>query len=145
MFYKEERGAAVVEFAVVVPLLLLILFGIIEFSILFYDKAIITNASREAAREWIVYRNVKLTEPQLQDIVDAYTQDRMISLSTTNTPVVVAEPYDGATLVAMTAIDTGFRLKLEVTYTYDFVFLPAFMNSILPTIDLSATTNMRAE
>jgi Flp pilus assembly protein TadG len=51
---NSQRGAAVVEFAFVLPLLLVILFGIIEFSFLLYDKAMLTNASREGARVGIV-------------------------------------------------------------------------------------------
>ena len=56
--YKQisnANGAAAVEFAIVVPLLLLLLFGIIEFSLLLYNKAMLTNASREGARFGIVY------------------------------------------------------------------------------------------
>ena len=41
-----QKGAAAVEFAIVMPLLVLLTFGIIEFSILFYNKAMVTNASR---------------------------------------------------------------------------------------------------
>ena len=44
------RGAAAVEFAIVLPLLLLILFGIIEFSLLMYDRIQIATATRELAR-----------------------------------------------------------------------------------------------
>ncbi|HKK00735.1 MAG TPA: TadE/TadG family type IV pilus assembly protein, partial [Desulfuromonadales bacterium] len=51
---RHERGASAVEFALVLPLLLVILFGIIEFGFILYDKAMITNASREGARAGIV-------------------------------------------------------------------------------------------
>lgn len=146
MVRDKERGAAVVEFSLVVPLLLLVIFGIIEFSILFYDKAVITNASREAAREWILHRDIRLTETQIQSVVDAYTQDRLISLTTESFPVIEARPYDkDGNLVALSAIDSGYQLKLTVNYTYDFLFLPGFISGLLPTVDLSARTVMRAE
>ena len=45
-----ERGAAAVEFAIVLPLLCAILFGIVEFSLVMYNKAQITAASRNGAR-----------------------------------------------------------------------------------------------
>ncbi|SDT97845.1 TadE/TadG family type IV pilus assembly protein [Desulfobacula phenolica] len=51
---KNQRGGAAVEFAIVLPLLALILFGTIDFALLFYDKQILTNASREVARSRIV-------------------------------------------------------------------------------------------
>ena len=46
---------AAIEFALVSPILIFLLFAIIEFSIVLYDKAIITNASREAARSATVF------------------------------------------------------------------------------------------
>lgn len=139
IFQKKERGVAVVEFALVVPLLLLILFGIIEFGILFYDKAVITNASREAARQWIVYRDVKLTKAQIDAIVDNYTNNRMISMSGSAPPQTFTDPVDP------TSFSSGDALSLTVRYSYDFVFLPGFMDSVVPTIALDATTVMRAE
>lgn len=47
---KNERGAAAVEFALVLPLLLLILLGIFEFGRLFNIQLVTSNAAREAAR-----------------------------------------------------------------------------------------------
>ena len=54
-----ERGATLVEFAIILPLFFLLIFGIIEFSILLYDKAILTNASREGARLGSLYYHQK--------------------------------------------------------------------------------------
>ncbi|MCH8964002.1 MAG: pilus assembly protein [Planctomycetes bacterium] len=45
-----ERGAAVVEMAVVTPLLLTLLFGVIEFGNSFMFRQILTNAAREGVR-----------------------------------------------------------------------------------------------
>ncbi|MBN1092282.1 pilus assembly protein [Blastococcus sp. TML/M2B] len=45
-----ERGAAAVEFALVAPVLLLLLFGIIEFSKAFNNQATLSSAAREGAR-----------------------------------------------------------------------------------------------
>lgn len=47
---RRERGAAAVEFALVVPVLLLLVFGIIEFSRLYNQQISLTNAARAAAR-----------------------------------------------------------------------------------------------
>ena len=54
--WKNQTGASAVEFAIVLPILVLLVFGIIEFSVALYDKAMITNASREGARAAIVFR-----------------------------------------------------------------------------------------
>jgi hypothetical protein len=47
---RRHGGTAAVEFALVLPVLLLLLFGIVEMSLLQYDLLVIANASREAAR-----------------------------------------------------------------------------------------------
>ena len=47
---QGQRGANLVEFAVVVPLLLLLLAGIVDLGRAFYGYIVISNATREAAR-----------------------------------------------------------------------------------------------
>lgn len=47
---QEERGQATVELALVLPVLVLILFGIMEFGRLFSAYLVVTNAAREGAR-----------------------------------------------------------------------------------------------
>jgi Flp pilus assembly protein TadG len=47
---RGERGVALVEAAIVTPLLLLLVFGIIEFGFLFKDSLTLANASRAGAR-----------------------------------------------------------------------------------------------
>jgi Flp pilus assembly pilin Flp len=46
----DEDGAAMVEFALVLPLLLLLLFGIIEWSFVFRDSLTVASATRAGAR-----------------------------------------------------------------------------------------------
>jgi Flp pilus assembly protein TadG len=47
----SERGAAAVEFALVLPILIMLLFGIIEFGRGYHAKVELTGAVREGARE----------------------------------------------------------------------------------------------
>ncbi|MCG6157478.1 TadE family protein [Rubinisphaera margarita] len=51
---SRRRGAALVEFALVAPLLFTLIFGIIEFGRLLMVQQMITNASREGARQAIL-------------------------------------------------------------------------------------------
>jgi Flp pilus assembly protein TadG len=51
--HRYERGAAAVEFALVLPVLLLILFGIIEYGWVFTAQIVLTNAVSEGARAGI--------------------------------------------------------------------------------------------
>lgn len=51
---RAERGAAAVEFAMVLPLMLLVLAGIVDFGRAFFTEIQLTNAAREGARASIV-------------------------------------------------------------------------------------------
>ncbi len=54
---RDSRGSMVVEFALLVPILLGMLFGITEFGVAMYNKIEITDASRIAARELSIGRS----------------------------------------------------------------------------------------
>jgi hypothetical protein len=51
---RNERGAALVEFALIVTLFLLLVFGLIEFGIDYNNYIAVRNGSREAARAGVV-------------------------------------------------------------------------------------------
>lgn len=60
---KSERGAAAVEFALVFPLVIMLLLTVIEFSRLWNIQATISDSARIAARAAAVYSN----DPDLDD------------------------------------------------------------------------------
>jgi Flp pilus assembly protein TadG len=54
-FWHSQRGAAAVEFALVLPVLLLILLGIVEFSRAYNVQISLTHAARETARYMAIH------------------------------------------------------------------------------------------
>ena len=52
---REEDGQSMVEFALILPIFLLILCGIIDFGWLFYNQLSLNNACREGARYAVVH------------------------------------------------------------------------------------------
>jgi Flp pilus assembly pilin Flp len=56
--YKDERGQTMVEFALVIPVLCLLVFGIIQFGLLFRDYLALTDAVRVGARQAAVSRSL---------------------------------------------------------------------------------------
>ena len=52
----SERGAVAIEMAIVLPLLLLTLGGIVDFGRMFFTQVVITNAAREGARAAVVLK-----------------------------------------------------------------------------------------
>ncbi len=55
---SDERGQTLVEFAALLPVLCLLLFGIIQFGVVFHDYLTVTDASRVGARKAAVSRHV---------------------------------------------------------------------------------------
>ena len=54
---KNERGQTMTEFAFVLPILLVLLFGIIQFGIIFNNYVALTDAARAASRKGAVSRS----------------------------------------------------------------------------------------
>lgn len=54
---RSERGAAAVEFAFIVPLMLIVLFAILDFGWVFNQQLAVTAAAREGARHAAVHSN----------------------------------------------------------------------------------------
>jgi Flp pilus assembly protein TadG len=128
-----------VEFAIILPLLLLLVFGIIEFSLLLYDKAVITNASREAARTSILYYDESLgSKPDPKAVAVKYAQDHLINFPK-------KQLADGDVTVTSDYQNNQWVHEVTVTYSYNFLVLPKFVTSIAGNIDLTAATIMRDE
>lgn len=124
------RGAVAVEFALVFPIFLTIVVAIIWLSLALLDKAIITNASREAARAGIVLKVPKLTATEIQNVALGYCAGSLITFGSASTPTVAVTGAQGL---------FGSPLSVTVTYSYGALdFLPG------PLV-LSATTVMKNE
>ena len=57
-FYRNKRGQALIEFAFILPFLLVIVGGIVDFGLAFFVGQVIENAAREGARAGAVVRPV---------------------------------------------------------------------------------------
>lgn len=69
---KRERGAAAVEFALVLPILLAVVFGIVEFSWTFNQQISLSNAARESARYMAIhYAETGAADTAIQQGLDA--------------------------------------------------------------------------
>lgn len=69
---KSEQGQALVEFALLLPFIMLVLIGIVEFGRAWNAKQIVTDASREGARWAVVGNPLITTEQQVNDTVKKY-------------------------------------------------------------------------
>jgi Flp pilus assembly protein TadG len=130
----DERGASAVEFAILLPVLLLILFGTIEFGMVMYSREVLTNASREGARAGIVQQVPKPTVGEIQNVVTNYLTGTGITMAN------VTFPNGGVTGAGGVFPN---NLTVAVQYRYDF-FVPTILN-LGTSINLTAQTVMRHE
>ena len=70
---RPQGGAAAVEFALLLPVLMAMLMGTLEIGMMLYNKAVLTNATREGARAGIVLRNPK---PSVAEITSVAPSER---------------------------------------------------------------------
>ena len=129
-----EKGQALVEFALLVPILVLLVFAIVDFGMGFYSWIAITNGAREGARLGVVAG----TQAEIVDRV-ATTVDLTNEASNMTVTVTNAQGQPGESVV--------------VRVDYDYVFitplagLVQFMSGgvIGPTLAMSTTATMRLE
>ena len=115
-----ERGAAVVELALVLPLLLFVLFGVIDFGRMLNAQLTLTEAAREGARAAALGQDanarVQATATNLHGVTDTVTACPAGGSATANavvvtnvgftfvTPLAVLAPLFGATLGSSTTL-----------------------------------------
>ena len=127
---RKRRGAAVVEFAVVAPILFLLVFGMIEYGRLVMVQQVLTNATREGARKGVLDGS---TTSEVETTVTNYLTSANISGATVT---ISPNPPNSAGF--------GEPVTVSVSVPFDQVsWLPAPM--FLGGVDMAATSVMRRE
>ena len=117
---KREKGATLIEFALVLPLLLMLLFGIVEFGWLFSVNLDVKHGAREGARIAAVNEFTGVGDVCARmDIAAMPGQTRVAVTRSANTigsdiTVTVDAPADTLTGFLDWAIPSGTRLKSTV-------------------------------
>lgn len=135
---QHQKGAAAVEFALILPVLVLMLFGIVEFSLLLFNKQVITNASREGARAGIVAGG----SPRVSDEPGHVTISNVVNNYCTNSLITFGTDSGPQTTVISSGSSFGDNLTVTVTYQYDFLVLSNFG---FGPVTLTARTVMKLE
>jgi Flp pilus assembly protein TadG len=138
---RSERGAELIELALVLPILLLVFASIVDFALMFQRFLVISNAAREGARIAVL---PGYTLPDIQNRVTVYVRegigDNTAAPVTVLTPVSIDPP--GATPAFPAA-------QVTVTMTHNYLVLGPvtglFGGSFTPSISLSARSTMRIE
>jgi Flp pilus assembly protein TadG len=141
---RSERGAELIEFAMTLPLLLLLVLGIIEFGFLFQEYEVVTNASREGARIAALMPSAGYSTDDVKARVSDYlTASGLEIAQATPAPTVVAAQLPiGATGKCMPAV------TVTVNYQHPIPFLGGVMTYFggsAAAIPLKSVSVMRSE
>jgi Flp pilus assembly protein TadG len=122
--FASQRGSTLVEFAMLVPVLMLLTFGTFEFGRVLNAQLTINNAAREGARA----ASVGATVGEIEDAVEALATTLHIE--------------DLSIIVEQTGTDKGSPIRVTVSYPVELVtpFLADFFGSNTVTLEAEATT-----
>jgi Flp pilus assembly protein TadG len=149
---SNQRGAAAVEFAIILPLLILLIFGTIEFSLLLFNKQVITNAAREGARKAVILKSPRESNEEIEKAVNKY-KSQLVSFDPANSldidicpdyesPTTCPRDGGSVTLSARKDADSGTDVYVTVTYDYSFLVLA---NLGFDPVNIEAVSVMRME
>jgi hypothetical protein len=139
---RRERGQTVVEFALILPIFLIVLFLLVEFGVGFSRWIVITNATREAARYAAVQDDnaTVVADAAVQRAID--TSSGLLSSGDATVDVYFLDgPDDGATVG-----DQGDSVVVEADMDYSLITpLGAFLSIAFDSINISSCADMRLE
>lgn len=138
--WKDEAGSEVIELALVLPILLLIVAGIIDFGFLFERYEVVTNAAREGARIGVLpgYSATDI-EQRVRDYLDAGGLSG--AAATIPAPTYTTQLLPSGLSVSVVTV--------TVQYPSPFIALGPFAGLVggggFGTITLQASSTMRVE
>jgi Flp pilus assembly protein TadG len=136
----SERGAELIEFALVLPILLLVLAGILDMGFMFKDYEVLTNAAREGARMaslpgWV--------EADVVARVNSYLTAggfQGMATTTVRNVVLVTDPVSGRSI-------NGVKVVVSSPHSYWILgpIVQLVQGAAVPNATLSAVVTMRVE
>ena len=135
---RHIRGQSLVEFALVVPIFLVLLFGMVEYGRAWMTKNILTGAAREAVRIYAVipYDNVAAESRAVNILSSAGLDPGRWDI----TPILL--DING---VVVDDVNAATTMRVDVSYNFPVIivgFIPGLPSNNIP---LATSTTMRKE
>ena len=126
---KNERGAALLETAITLPIILLISVGIFEFGRAYQTWQVLTNAAREGARIAIL---MDKTDAEVQTAVSGYVKSGGLAA----TPTVNIDRN--------VAMGPNTASRITVNYPFQFIVLNPVVRLVTPSSTTGAPLTMQS-
>ena len=128
---RAPRGQSMVEFALILPLLLIVMFGIVDFGRAIFAYNSVSNAARSAARVAVVNQTAA-------DIEDA-AEDEAVGLD----PLTVTAGYTTPGGATCAPVERGCIARVDVTHAW--LAATPLLNAIVGPITLTSSAKMPVE
>ncbi len=128
-FRQTEAGQSLVEFTMILPIFLVLMFGLVDFGRAFYTWLLVTNAAREGARVAAVQADSSSVDARIYDsFCSTYPSDCSL------------EP--GKLTITKTNIQgtRGTAVTINLAYNFEFVTPLGAMLKLVGGSDLAAPT-----
>ncbi|MEA2674722.1 MAG: hypothetical protein QOI92_1914 [Chloroflexota bacterium] len=151
---RQARGQSLVEFALIFPIIILLIAGFFEIGRAVFAYNMIANAARQGARVATVNQLADVTEcDESWPIDDPYQPHwsirgcailaaKTLGISTSNVSISYAAPPD-TTLTCTPTLHVGCIASVTVTYAYTIA--TPFVNKLIGPISMSQTSTMPVE
>jgi Flp pilus assembly protein TadG len=107
---KKERGAALIEAAVTIPIILLITVAVFDLGKAYQTWQVLTNAAREGARVSVI---ASKTDDQVRQVVEQYVEAGRLPVDSTHALTINLER----------SIEFGGNNASRITVSYGFKFM----------------------
>ena len=121
--FRNQRGAALLETAITIPLVLLVTVAIFEFGRAYQTWQVLTNAAREGARVAVLMES---TDAQITDAVRNYMQGGRLPAA------------NSASINIERTVPFGANTASRITVSYPFNF--TVLNPVIRLVNRSSTT-----
>lgn len=112
---SDDRGAAMVEFAIILPVLVLLVFGIMEFGRAYNNQNALTHAAREGIREYAITQDASLGEAAAKNAASTLDPNLMsvsTSACTAGQPATMDLAYPFTLNIAMWGV-VNFNMEAQ--------------------------------
>jgi Flp pilus assembly protein TadG len=130
--FRSQTGAALLEAAITIPIILLICVGIFEFGRAYQTSQVLTNAAREGARAAVI---TGTTDADVTTRVRNYMQAGSLTNYGTATVTITHN-------VALTGADTGSQVQID--YPFQFMVLQPVIQLVTPGSTTGAPITMHS-
>lgn len=127
---KNEKAQSMVEFALILPIIILLLFGILEFGRIYYSQIVLVRTAREAVRMCALGKSD-------QEVIDKIFEITSLPDTMENLRVEEILPPEGER-------KTGDAVTVKISYKLPLI-TPFFFSSPANLLTLKAQATMRME